>query len=152
MVHQHFKLVHNFTVLENIVLGAEETKFGLLKLADARRRVQELCDKYKFDLDLDAKIEDITVGMQQRTEILKMLFRNNEIMIFDEPTAVLTPQEIQEFMIIVKNLKAEGKSKEQLGREKFLEEAWDWTHEYGGIIQSQQRKLGCSCDWERKIN
>ena len=110
MVHQHFKLVHNFTILENIVLGVEETKFGILKLSDARKRVKELCDKYEFNLDLDAKIEDITVGMQQRTEILKMLFRNNEIMIFDEPTAVLTPQEIEEFMIIVKNLKAEGKS------------------------------------------
>lgn len=110
MVHQHFKLVHNFTVLENIVLGVEETSFGMLKLAGARKRVKELCEKYKFNLDLDAKIEDITVGMQQRTEILKMLFRNNEIMIFDEPTAVLTPQEIEEFMIIVKNLKKEGKS------------------------------------------
>ena len=95
MVHQHFKLVHNFTILENIVLGVEETTFGILKLANARKRVQELCDKYQFNLDLDAKIEDITVGMQQRTEILKMLFRNNEIMIFDEPTAVLTPQEIE---------------------------------------------------------
>ncbi len=110
MVHQHFKLVHNFTVLENIVLGIEETKGGILQLSDARKRVLELCEKYKFDLDPDAKIEDITVGMQQRTEILKMLFRNNNIMIFDEPTAVLTPQEIEEFMIMVKNLKAEGKS------------------------------------------
>ena len=110
MVHQHFKLVHNFSILENIVLGVEETKFGILKLSDARKRVQELCDKYQFNLDLDAKIEDVTVGMQQRTEILKMLYRNNDIMIFDEPTAVLTPQEIQEFMTIVKNLKAEGKS------------------------------------------
>ena len=110
MVHQHFKLVHNFTVLENIVLGVEETTFGILKLSNARKRVQELCDKYQFNLDLNAKIEDITVGMQQRTEILKMLYRNNDIMIFDEPTAVLTPQEIKEFMIIIKNLKAEGKS------------------------------------------
>ena len=110
MVHQHFKLVHNFTILENIVLGVEETHFGLLKLDKARKRVEEICEKYHFDLDLDAKIEDITVGMQQRTEILKMLYRSNDIMIFDEPTAVLTPQEIQEFMIIVKNLKKEGKS------------------------------------------
>ena len=110
MVHQHFKLVHNFTVLENIILGIEETKCGIIQLDEARKRVVELCDKYKFDLDPDAKIEDITVGMQQRTEILKMLFRNNNIMIFDEPTAVLTPQEIEEFMIMVKNLKAEGKS------------------------------------------
>ena len=110
MVHQHFKLVHNFTVLENIILGIEETKGGIIQLADARKRVLELCKKYSFDLDPDAKIEDITVGMQQRTEILKMLFRNNNIMIFDEPTAVLTPQEIEEFMIMIKNLKAEGKS------------------------------------------
>lgn len=110
MVHQHFKLVHNFSILENIVLGVEETHAGILKLADARKKVVELCNKYHFDLDPDAKIEDITVGMQQRTEILKMLFRNNNIMIFDEPTAVLTPQEIREFMTIVKNLKAEGKS------------------------------------------
>ncbi len=110
MVHQHFKLVHNFTILENIILGIEETKGGIIQLADARKRVVELCKKYSFDLDPDAKIEDITVGMQQRTEILKMLFRNNNIMIFDEPTAVLTPQEIEEFMIMVKNLKAEGKS------------------------------------------
>ena len=110
MVHQHFKLVHNFTILENIVLGVEETNFGLLKLDKARKRVEEICEKYHFDLDLDAKIEDITVGMQQRTEILKMLYRNNDIMIFDEPTAVLTPQEIQEFIVIIKNLKKEGKS------------------------------------------
>ena len=110
MVHQHFKLVHNFTILENIVLGIEQTKCGIINLASARKRVVELCEKYKFDLNPDAKIENITVGMQQRTEILKMLFRNNNIMIFDEPTAVLTPQEIEEFMIMVKNLKAEGKS------------------------------------------
>ena len=110
MVHQHFKLVHNFTVLENIVLGIEETKGGIIQLADARKKDVELCKKYKFDLNPDAKIEDITVGMQQRTEILKMLFRNNNVLIFDEPTAVLTPQEIEEFMIMVKDLKAEGKS------------------------------------------
>lgn len=110
MVHQHFKLVHNFTVLENIILGIEKTKCGIIQLDEARKRVIELCEKYHFDIDPDAKIEDITVGMQQRTEILKMLFRNNDIMIFDEPTAVLTPQEIEEFMVILKNLKAEGKS------------------------------------------
>ena len=110
MVHQHFKLVQNFTVLQNIILGAEETKNGILKLSDARKRVVELSEKYGLFVDPDALIEDITVGMQQRVEILKMLFRENEVLIFDEPTAVLTPQEIQELMKIMKNLTAEGKS------------------------------------------
>ena len=110
MVHQHFKLVDVFTVLDNIILGAEDTKLGFLQKKEARRKVQELSDKYKLHVDLDAKVEDITVGMQQRTEILKMLYRDNEILIFDEPTAVLTPQEIDELMQIMKNLAAEGKS------------------------------------------
>ena len=110
MVHQHFKLVECFSVLDNIILGVEETKNGLLKKADARKKVLELSDKYGLAVDPDALIEDITVGMQQRTEILKMLYRDNEILIFDEPTAVLTPQEIQELMQIMKNLAAEGKS------------------------------------------
>lgn len=110
MVHQHFKLVQNFTVLQNIILGAEETKNGILKLSDARKKVVELSEKYGLFVDPDALIEDITVGMQQRVEILKMLFRENEVLIFDEPTAVLTPQEIQELMKIMKNLAAEGKS------------------------------------------
>jgi len=110
MVHQHFKLVHNFTVLENIILGVETTKNGLLKLDNARRQVIELSKRYKLEINPDAFISDITVGMQQRVEILKMLYRENEILIFDEPTAVLTPQEIDELMHIMKNLVAEGKS------------------------------------------
>lgn len=110
MVHQHFKLVHNFTVLQNIILGAETTKNGFLKMDDAREKVVELSDRYGLMVEVDAVIEDITVGMQQRVEILKMLYRDNEILIFDEPTAVLTPQEIEEFMKIMKGLTDEGKS------------------------------------------
>ena len=110
MVHQHFKLVHNFTVLENIILGVETTKNGFLQLDDPREKVIELSQQYGLRVDPDALISDITVGMQQRVEILKMLFRDNEILIFDEPTAVLTPQEIKELMKIMKNLTAEGKS------------------------------------------
>lgn len=110
MVHQHFKLVHNFTVLQNIILGVETTKRGLLKMDDAREKVMELSNRYGLMVDPDALIEDITVGMQQRVEILKMLYRDNEILIFDEPTAVLTPQEIDELMKIMKNLTTEGKS------------------------------------------
>ena len=111
MVHQHFKLVHNFTVLENIILGIEKTGlFGKLKKSEARKKVMELSQRYHLNVDPDAKIEDITVGMQQRVEILKMLFRDNEILIFDEPTAVLTPQEIDELMHIMKELISEGKS------------------------------------------
>lgn len=110
MVHQHFKLVHNFTVLQNIILGVETTSHGLLKMDDARKRVMELSEKYGLMVDPDAIIEDITVGMQQRVEILKMLYRDNEILIFDEPTAVLTPQEIEELMKIMRSLANEGKS------------------------------------------
>lgn len=110
MVHQHFKLVHNFTVLQNIVLGKEDTKNGILKMSDARKKVVELSEKYHLAVDPDAIISDITVGMQQRVEILKMLYRDNNILIFDEPTAVLTPQEIDELMAIMKNLVSEGKS------------------------------------------
>ena len=110
MVHQHFKLVECFTVLDNIILGAETCKFGFLNKAQAREKVNALSERYGLHVDLDAKIEDITVGMQQRTEILKMLYRDNEILIFDEPTAVLTPQEIEELMQIMRNLSAEGKS------------------------------------------
>ena len=110
MVHQHFKLVDVFTVLDNIILGAEDTKCGFLQKKNARKKVQELSEKYKLHVDLDAKIEDITVGMQQRTEILKMLYRDNEILIFDEPTAVLTPQEIDELMEIMRGFAKEGKS------------------------------------------
>lgn len=110
MVHQHFKLVECFTVLDNIILGVEPTKCGFLQKDEARKKVVELSEKYGLKVDPDARIEDITVGMQQRTEILKMLYRDNEILIFDEPTAVLTPQEITELMQIMKNLAAEGKS------------------------------------------
>ena len=110
MVHQHFKLIEVFTVLDNIILGAEDAKLGFLQKKQARKKVQELSDRYGLKVDVDAKVEDITVGMQQRVEILKMLYRDNEILIFDEPTAVLTPQEIEELMQIMKNLAAEGKS------------------------------------------
>ena len=110
MVHQHFKLVECFSVLDNIILGVEPTKHGFLQKKEAREKVMALSEKYGLHVDPDAIIEDITVGMQQRTEILKMLYRDNEILIFDEPTAVLTPQEIEELMQIMKNLAAEGKS------------------------------------------
>ncbi|MBQ6508765.1 MAG: ABC transporter ATP-binding protein [Flexilinea sp.] len=111
MVHQHFKLVECFTVLDNIILGDEPTgAMGMLKKSEARKKIMELSNKYGLQVDQDAKIQDITVGMQQRTEILKMLYRDNEILIFDEPTAVLTPQEIHELMQIMKNLAAEGMS------------------------------------------
>ena len=95
MVHQHFKLVQCFSVLDNIILGVETVKNGFLQKDVARKKILELSEKYGLKVDPDAKIEDITVGMQQRTEILKMLYRDNEILIFDEPTAVLTPQEIE---------------------------------------------------------
>jgi len=110
MVHQHFKLVHNFTVLENIVMGVETTRMGMLQMREARKKVISLSERYGLMVDPDAKISDITVGMQQRVEILKMLYRDNEILIFDEPTAVLTPQEIDELMKIMRGLAAEGKS------------------------------------------
>lgn len=110
MVHQHFKLVHNFTVLESIVLGRETTKKGFLKMDEARKKVIELSERYKFKIDPDAYISDITVGMQQRVEILKMLYCDNDILIFDEPTAVLTPQEIDELLKVMRQLVDEGKS------------------------------------------
>ena len=110
MVHQHFKLVDVFTVLDNIILGAEDTKMGFLQRQEARKKVQQISEKYKLQVDLDAKVENISVGMQQRTEILKMLYRDNEILIFDEPTAVLTPQEIDELMDIMRGFAKEGKS------------------------------------------
>ena len=110
MVHQHFKLVECFSVLDNIILGVEPNKLGFLQKKEAREKVLRLSEQYGLKVDLDALVEDISVGMQQRTEILKMLYRDNEILIFDEPTAVLTPQEIDELMQIMKNLTAEGKS------------------------------------------
>lgn len=110
MVHQHFKLVHNFTVLENIVLGVETTERGVLKMDKAREKVMRLSENYGLKILPDSLISDITVGMQQRVEILKMLYRDNDILIFDEPTAVLTPQEIEELMHIMTGLAKEGKS------------------------------------------
>ena len=93
MVHQHFKLVECFSVLDNIILGVETTKGGFLQKEEAKKKVMALSEKYGLQVDPDALIEDITVGMQQRTEILKMLYRDNEILIFDEPTAGLDPKE-----------------------------------------------------------
>ncbi len=110
MVHQHFKLVECFSVLDNIILGVEPTKGLFLEKEGARAKVVGLSEKYGLKVEPDALISDITVGMQQRTEILKMLYRDNEVLIFDEPTAVLTPQEIEELMKIMKNLAREGKS------------------------------------------
>ena len=110
MVHQHFKLVHNFTVTENIVLGIEPCKGLALSLKGASQRIKALSEQYGLNVEPDAKIEDISVGMQQRVEILKMLYRNAEVLIFDEPTAVLTPQETLDLMKIMRNLIKEGKS------------------------------------------
>ncbi len=110
MVHQHFKLVHNFTVAENIVLGIEPTVGPLFDVATAERRVAELSARYGLEVDPKERIENISVGMQQRVEILKMLFRDADILIFDEPTAVLTPQEIHELMEIMRRLVSEGKT------------------------------------------
>ena len=110
MVHQHFKLVECFSVLDNIILGVEDTKNGMLQRDKAREKVMALSEKYGLQVDPDAIIEDISVGMQQRTEILKMLYRDNEVLIFDEPTAVLTPQEIDDLMATMREFAAEGKS------------------------------------------
>ncbi len=111
MVHQHFMLVDNFTVLQNIILGAESTSFlGILRMKKARECVQKIIDKYHLSVDLDAKIENISVGMQQRVEILKALYRGANILILDEPTAVLTPQEVDDMIVIMKNLIADGKT------------------------------------------
>ena len=110
MVHQHFKLVECFTVLDNIILGAEPMNGLAVNRKEARKKVLELSERYGLKIDPDARIEDISVGMQQRVEILKMLYRDNEILIFDEPTAVLTPQEIDELMAIMRGFKEEGKS------------------------------------------
>lgn len=110
MVHQHFKLVEIFTVLENIILGVEPNTMGFLEKNEARKKVVELSKKYGLSIKPDALIEDISVGMQQRVEILKMLYRENEILIFDEPTAVLTPQEIKELLGIMRGFANEGKS------------------------------------------
>lgn len=111
MVHQHFKLVDIFTVLDNIILGSEPMKGGIfVDRKKARKKVMDLSEKYGLKIDPDAKVQDISVGMQQRVEILKMLYRSSDILIFDEPTAVLTPQEIDELMEIMRNFAKEGKS------------------------------------------
>lgn len=110
MVHQHFMLVEKFTVAENIILGSEPTKSGRIDLKKAEKDVRELSERYGFKIDPKAKIEDISVGMQQRVEIVKTLYRGAEILIFDEPTASLTPQEIKELIQIMKALVKEGKS------------------------------------------
>jgi ABC-type uncharacterized transport system ATPase subunit len=111
MVHQHFKLVGCYTALQNIILGYEPVGFlGFLKPKTVRQSLLDLCKKYKFQVDLDEKIDDMPVGEQQKVEILKMLYRKNNILIFDEPTAVLTPQEIEDLMVSMKELVKEGKS------------------------------------------
>ncbi len=110
MVHQHFMLIQPFTVTENIVLGVEPTKAIFVDKKSARQKVEELSKKYGMDVDPDAKIQDISVGMQQRVEILKVLYRGANTLILDEPTASLTPQEIEELMVIIDNLTADGKS------------------------------------------
>lgn len=110
MVHQHFMLVNNFTVAQNIILGSEPTKGLAINEKEAKKKVQELADKYGFNVKPDDLIEDITVGQQQKVEILKALYRGAEILILDEPTAVLTPQEIEELAGIFKNLTQQGKS------------------------------------------
>ena len=106
MIHQHFKLVDLFTATENIILGLE----GKLDLNNARQKVKDICDKYGFDIDPDMKIYDMSVSQKQTVEIVKVLYRGADILILDEPTAVLTPQEIQELLQIMRNLAAEGKS------------------------------------------
>ncbi|NYS49519.1 ABC transporter ATP-binding protein [Streptococcus danieliae] len=110
MVHQHFMLVEAFTVAENIILGSEVTKNGVLDIKEATKEIKALSERYGLAVDPAAKIEDISVGMQQRVEILKTLYRGADILIFDEPTAVLTPSEIQELVEIMKSLVKEGKS------------------------------------------
>ena len=110
MVHQHFMLVEAFTVAENIILGSELTKNGVLDISRATREINELSERYGLAVDPSAKVADISVGAQQRVEILKTLYRGADILIFDEPTAVLTPSEIDELMAIMKNLVKEGKS------------------------------------------
>ncbi|MEY4293979.1 MAG: hypothetical protein RIR29_629, partial [Actinomycetota bacterium] len=111
MVHQHFMLIPVFTVAENVVLGNEPTKkFGLLDLEAARKKVRELSDRFGFDVDPDAVIEDLPVGVQQRVEIIKSLIRDAKVLVLDEPTAVLTPQETDELMQIMRDLAKSGTS------------------------------------------
>ena len=110
MVHQHFMLVDAFTVAENIILGSETTKAGVIDIKKAIQEIKEVSEKYGLDVDPTAKVADISVGAQQRVEILKTLYRGADLLIFDEPTAVLTPAEITELLKIMKALVQEGKS------------------------------------------
>ncbi|MFV0288951.1 MAG: ATP-binding cassette domain-containing protein, partial [Mycoplasmatales bacterium] len=110
MVHQHFMLVKTFSVLQNIILGNEPTKLGKLTLKDSSAKLQELVSKFHFNLDINAKVSTLTVGQEQKVEILKVLYKDANIIIFDEPTAVLTPQETEEFLNIMRKLKQEGKT------------------------------------------
>ena len=110
MVHQHFKLVEVFSVIDNIILGNEDSKFGFISRKKAKEKVKNLALEYGLHIDIDKKVEDISVGMGQRVEILKMLYQDNDVLIFDEPTAVLTPQEIKELLKIMRNLANSGKS------------------------------------------
>ena len=111
MVHQHFMLIEKFSVMQNIILGNETTdKFGVINTRKARKKVQEIISKYNMNIDLKKKVRNISVGMQQKVEILKALYRGAEILILDEPTAVLTPYEIEELMNIIKNLKQDNKT------------------------------------------
>ena len=111
MVHQHFRLVRPFTILQNVILGIEPRNFlGIIDYKKARAKAVQIAAESRFDLNFEQKIENVSVGTQQRVEIFKTLYRNAEIIILDEPTAVLTPQEIKDFYIIIKNLKAQGKT------------------------------------------
>ena len=108
MVHQHFQLVPPMRVVENIVLGAEPSKRGLVDLAEARKRVVELSQRYGLEIDPDALVEDLPVGMQQRVEILKALYREADVLILDEPTGVLTPQEADHLLGVLRDLTETG--------------------------------------------
>lgn len=111
MVHQHFKLVETFSVLDNVILGVEDTdRLNRINYQHAREKLNHIIESYHLNLNLETRIKDLTVGQQQRVEILKMLYRDADILIFDEPTAVLTPQEIEELMNIMKNFVKEGKT------------------------------------------
>ena len=109
MVHQHFMLIPRFTVAENVILGAEPARRGRLALATARERIGALCTQYGFVLDPDAEVEALSVGEQQRVEIIKVLYRGADVLILDEPTAVLTPQEVDDLFANLRRLRAEGK-------------------------------------------
>lgn len=111
MVHQHFKLVSNYSVYENIILGSEDAnKFGILNTIKSKEKIQSLINQYQFNLNVNAKVSNLTVGQEQKTEILKLLYRDSNILIFDEPTAVLSPDEIEQFLQMIRKLKEEGKT------------------------------------------